>query len=79
MCPNPKDGPDPWCNDNTEYLLCKAEIKKDLITATAAISALGTFMMGALANLYVEARRERVAGNANTVLTAPLESLLAWV
>ncbi|KAL2256663.1 hypothetical protein VTK26DRAFT_1329 [Humicola hyalothermophila] len=53
VCPNPKDGPDPWCDNNTEYLLCKAEVKRDLITATAAISALGTFFMGAVANLPV--------------------------
>lgn len=46
----------PPCVDNTEYALCKAEIKKDLVTATAAISALGTFFMGLLANLCVDPR-----------------------
>lgn len=51
VCNNPRDGPDPWCEADTDYLLCKAEIKKDLITATAAISALGTFCMGLFANL----------------------------
>ncbi|KAK3896672.1 hypothetical protein C8A05DRAFT_39781 [Staphylotrichum tortipilum] len=43
----------PPCADNTQYALCKSEIKKDLVTATAAISALGTFFMGLLANLPV--------------------------
>jgi AGZA family xanthine/uracil permease-like MFS transporter len=51
ICPNPRSGPDPWCENNSEYLLCKSEIKKDLVTATAAISALGTFAMGLFANL----------------------------
>jgi len=41
------------CENNTEYLLCKADIKKDLVTATSAIAALGTFCMGLFANLYV--------------------------
>ncbi|KAK4133491.1 hypothetical protein BT67DRAFT_52201 [Trichocladium antarcticum] len=53
VCPNSQSGPDPWCNTNEDYLLCKAEIKKDLITATAAISALGTFAMGLFSNLPV--------------------------
>ena len=53
VCNNPRNGPDPWCDYDTDYLLCKSEIKKDLITATAAISALGTFCMGLFANLYV--------------------------
>ena len=42
---------DPICTTNEEYLLCSAEIKRDLVTATAAISALSTFFMGLLANL----------------------------
>ncbi|KAL2269343.1 hypothetical protein VTJ83DRAFT_1527 [Remersonia thermophila] len=46
------NGPD-LCANDTEYLLCKSEIKRDLVTATAAISALGTFFMGLLANLPV--------------------------
>ena len=45
-------GPDdPICNTNEEYLLCAAEIKRDMVTATAAISALTSFAMGLLANL----------------------------
>lgn len=42
---------DPICMNNEEYTLCQAEIKRDLITATAAISALATFFMGLLANM----------------------------
>ncbi|KAF7626423.1 putative nucleoside transporter [Aspergillus flavus] len=51
VCP-----PESWadkCNSNTEYLLCVQEVKRDLVTATAAIAALGTFFMGLLANLPV--------------------------
>ncbi|KAI8956659.1 hypothetical protein F5Y11DRAFT_353423 [Daldinia sp. FL1419] len=47
-------GPDdPICKVNEEYLLCAAEIKRDLVTATAAISALSSFCMGLFANLPV--------------------------
>jgi AGZA family xanthine/uracil permease-like MFS transporter len=42
------------CKNNTEYLLCKSDIKKDLVTATAAISALGTFCMGLFSNMYAK-------------------------
>ncbi|KAI0020600.1 permease family-domain-containing protein [Xylariomycetidae sp. FL0641] len=44
---------DPICDTNEEYLLCTAEIKRDLVTATAAISALSSFCMGLFANLPV--------------------------
>ncbi|KAH8195407.1 hypothetical protein TruAng_010439 [Truncatella angustata] len=44
---------DPFCAVNTEYDLCKAEIKRDAVTATAAISALASFCMGLFANLPV--------------------------
>ncbi|KAI0204221.1 purine transporter [Astrocystis sublimbata] len=44
---------DPVCNKNTEYLLCVAEVKRDLVTATAAISAIASFFMGLLSNLPV--------------------------
>ncbi|KAH9888640.1 purine transporter [Xylariomycetidae sp. FL2044] len=47
-------GPDdPICDVNDEYLLCVAEVKRDLVTATAAISALSSFCMGLFANLPV--------------------------
>jgi AGZA family xanthine/uracil permease-like MFS transporter len=39
------------CENDTQYLLCVADVKKDLVTATAAVSALGTFCMGLFANL----------------------------
>jgi len=42
---------DPICAVNEDYALCQNEIKRDLITATAAISALASFCMGLLANL----------------------------
>jgi AGZA family xanthine/uracil permease-like MFS transporter len=45
------------CEKNTEYNLCKADIKRDLVTATAAISALGTFCMGLFSNMYVDGGR----------------------
>ncbi|KXX77389.1 Adenine/guanine permease AZG1 [Madurella mycetomatis] len=53
VCDRPPNGPDPRCEFDTDYLLCKSEIKRDLVTATAAISALGTFCMGLFANLPV--------------------------
>ncbi|RYP66144.1 hypothetical protein DL770_008862 [Monosporascus sp. CRB-9-2] len=47
-------GPDdPFCDVNEEYLLCAAEVKRDIVTATAAISALTSFAMGLFANLPV--------------------------
>ncbi|PVI01691.1 hypothetical protein DM02DRAFT_524460 [Periconia macrospinosa] len=39
------------CATNTEYLLCKQEVNRDLVTATAAISALTSFCMGLFANM----------------------------
>ncbi|KAF9483668.1 xanthine/uracil permease [Pholiota conissans] len=41
------------CMNNDEYLICVSEVRQDLITSTAAISALSTFLMGAFANLPV--------------------------
>lgn len=42
---------DPICAVNQDYLLCVAEIKRDMVTATAAISALASFFLGLFANL----------------------------
>lgn len=42
---------DPTCNTNEEYALCVQGIKRDAVTATAAISAFASFFMGLLANL----------------------------
>ncbi|KAK3337548.1 permease family-domain-containing protein [Cercophora scortea] len=44
---------DPICLANLEYSLCQAEIKRDMITATAAISAFASFFMGLCSNLPV--------------------------
>lgn len=44
---------DPVCAGDDAYLICTSEIKRDLITATAAISALASFFMGLLANMPV--------------------------
>ncbi|KAJ8111564.1 hypothetical protein ONZ43_g5591 [Nemania bipapillata] len=44
---------DPLCNVDESYLLCVAEVKRDLVTATAAISAIASFCMGLFANLPV--------------------------
>ncbi|KAI3327395.1 purine transporter [Xylariaceae sp. AK1471] len=44
---------DPFCNMDNDYLLCVAEVKRDLVTATAAISAISSFCMGLFANLPV--------------------------
>ncbi|KAI1749300.1 purine transporter [Xylaria castorea] len=44
---------DPFCNMNNDYLLCVAEVKRDLVTATAAISAIASFCMGLFSNLPV--------------------------
>jgi len=41
------------CVTDTEYLLCVGEIKRDLVTATAAIAALTSFCMGLFANLPI--------------------------
>ncbi|KAL6690725.1 permease family domain-containing protein [Trichoderma pleuroticola] len=44
---------DPICTTNDEYALCVQAIKRDAVTATAAISAFASFFMGLLANLPV--------------------------
>jgi len=41
------------CLDNQAYLSCVADVRRDLITTTAAISALSSFLMGLLANLPI--------------------------
>jgi AGZA family xanthine/uracil permease-like MFS transporter len=41
------------CDSNTEYMLCVQEVKRDLVTATAAISALTSFCMGLFANMPI--------------------------
>ena len=51
-CVCPPSSPD-LCVTNDEYLLCKAEVRRDLVTATAAIAALTSFMMGLCANMPI--------------------------
>ncbi len=51
-CVCPIDSPD-LCETDEQYLFCKQEINRDIVTATAAISALTSFFMGALANIPV--------------------------
>lgn len=52
-CICPPESQADLCNSNTAYLLCVQEVNRDIVTATAAIAALGTFFMGLLANLPV--------------------------
>jgi len=42
---------DPLCQDDADYAICVAAVKRDLVTATAAISGLTSFAMGLFANL----------------------------
>jgi AGZA family xanthine/uracil permease-like MFS transporter len=42
---------DPFCLADDQFLLCKSEIKRDLVTATASIAALSSFCMGLFANM----------------------------
>lgn len=49
---------DPFCFIPTNpslpaYNLCKQEIRQDLVTATAAIAALGSFCLGLFANMPI--------------------------
>ena len=41
------------CVTDVQYNLCKNEIRRDLITGTAAASCLASFLMGIFANLPV--------------------------
>ncbi|EXJ86943.1 MFS transporter, AGZA family, xanthine/uracil permease [Capronia epimyces CBS 606.96] len=51
-CVCPPDSPD-LCDSDPDYMICVAEIQRDLVTATAAISALTTFCMGFFANMPI--------------------------
>ena len=51
-CVCPPDSPD-LCDSDPEYMLCVQEISRDLVTATAAISALTTSCMGLFANMPI--------------------------
>lgn len=41
------------CDTDPAYMLCVQEINRDLVTATAAISALTSFCMGLFANMPI--------------------------
>ncbi|KAJ4318228.1 hypothetical protein N0V94_004510 [Neodidymelliopsis sp. IMI 364377] len=47
------DTADPTCLNDREYNLCLVEVNRDLVTATAAIAAFGSFLMGITSNLPV--------------------------
>ncbi|KAK7553523.1 permease family-domain-containing protein [Phyllosticta citricarpa] len=52
-CVCPPEGKHDLCDSNVEYMLCVQEIRRDLVTATAAISALTSFCMGLFANMPI--------------------------
>jgi AGZA family xanthine/uracil permease-like MFS transporter len=52
-CVCPAESMSDLCATNAEYLVCVQEIKRDIVTATAAIAALSTFCMGLFANLPI--------------------------
>lgn len=52
-CVCPEASMSDFCATNAEYLMCVQEVKRDLVTATAAIAALSTFCMGLFANLPI--------------------------
>ncbi|UPK99897.1 hypothetical protein LCI18_010832 [Fusarium solani-melongenae] len=41
------------CDNSVSYMTCKEEVRRDLITATAAIAALSSFLFGLCTNLPV--------------------------
>ena len=51
-CVCPPSSPD-LCDSDPAYMLCVQEVNRDLVTATAAISALTTFCMGLFANMPI--------------------------
>ncbi|EKD03903.1 nucleoside transporter [Trichosporon asahii var. asahii CBS 8904] len=52
-CVCPPESMGDLCDSNVEYMQCVQEVKRDIVTATAAISALVTFCMGAFANMPI--------------------------
>ena len=51
-CICPADSPD-LCASDQAYSNCVNDVRRDLITATAAVSALASFLMGVFANIPV--------------------------
>ncbi|KAF1845284.1 purine transporter [Cucurbitaria berberidis CBS 394.84] len=52
-CVCPPEGMADLCATNQEYMLCVQVVKRDLVTATAAIAALTSFCMGLFANMPI--------------------------
>ncbi|PHH88716.1 hypothetical protein CDD83_7176 [Cordyceps sp. RAO-2017] len=52
-CVCARDAADPDCDRDAAYLLCVQDVKRDAVTATAAVSGLATFCMGLFANLPI--------------------------
>jgi AGZA family xanthine/uracil permease-like MFS transporter len=52
-CVCPRTQEDFACDNDPAYALCLAEVNRDLVTATAAISALTSFCMGLFANMPI--------------------------
>ncbi|KAF9438031.1 hypothetical protein BGZ76_010080 [Entomortierella beljakovae] len=53
VCNNGGNVTDPTCDTDPDYALCLAELKLDMITATAAIACISTLLMGLFANLPI--------------------------
>lgn len=47
------DATDPICLTNTEYLICKQDLNRNLITATAAVAGFSSFLFGFFTNMPV--------------------------
>ncbi|KAH7095892.1 permease family-domain-containing protein [Paraphoma chrysanthemicola] len=50
---NDTTGSDPFCLQNAEYAICKQELNRSLVTATAAIAGFSSFLFGFLTNMPV--------------------------
>ncbi|KAF2034930.1 hypothetical protein EK21DRAFT_55348 [Setomelanomma holmii] len=47
------DASDPFCLQNAEYAICKQDVNRSLVTATAAIAGFSSFLFGFLTNMPV--------------------------
>ncbi|PHH74544.1 hypothetical protein CDD80_3002 [Ophiocordyceps camponoti-rufipedis] len=52
-CVCPRTAADPDCDADVGYMLCVQGVKRDAVTATAAVSALASVCMGLFANLPI--------------------------
>ena len=80
-CECPHTAADPTCDNNPDYMLCTQKIKRDVVTATTAISALACCSMGLFANLYVDTIMTVITGCVRvlTAIQGQLVWRLAWV